>query len=95
MINSPILSIVTPTLGKFSEYWLQQLLAIQGEVEFIWVYPPGAVTPSVEDPRVKIFHSLYQGETAQSRGPSVFSMLLVNMCWLSMMMISCIPRWLP
>jgi glycosyltransferase involved in cell wall biosynthesis len=44
---------------------LQQLLAIQGEVEFIWVYPPGAVTPCVEDPRVKIFHSLYQGETAQ------------------------------
>ena len=65
MTNSPILSIVTPTLGKFSEYWLQQLLTIQGEVEFILVYPPGAVTPSLEDPRVKIFHSLYQGETAQ------------------------------
>ena len=65
MLNSPILSIVTPTLGKFSEYWLQQLLAIQGEVEFIWVYPPGAITPSLEDPRVKIFHSLYQGETPQ------------------------------
>ena len=65
MTNSPILSIVTPTLGKFSEHWLQQLLAIQGEVEFILVYPPGAVTPSLEDPRVKTFHSLYQGETAQ------------------------------
>lgn len=48
MTNSPILSIVTPTLGKFSEHWLQQLLAIQGEVEFILVYPPGTVTPSLE-----------------------------------------------
>ncbi|MGV2390250.1 MAG UNVERIFIED_CONTAM: glycosyltransferase family 2 protein [Microcystis novacekii LVE1205-3] len=62
-VSTPSLSIVTPTLGKFSEYWLQQLLAIQGEVEFIWVYPSRTAIPSIEDPRVKIFHSLYQGET--------------------------------
>ncbi|HBL10901.1 MAG TPA: glycosyl transferase family A [Cyanobacteria bacterium UBA11162] len=65
MLKQPILSIVTPTLGNFSEYWLQQLLSIQGEVEFILVYPPGATAPPIEDPRVKILYSLYKGETPQ------------------------------
>jgi len=64
MTNPPILSIVTPTLGKFSEYWLQQLLAIQ-EVTIDFSLSSWCVTPSLEDTRVKIFHSLYQGETAQ------------------------------
>ena len=65
MPNQPILSVVTPTLGNFSEYWLQQLLSIQGEVEFLFVYPPGVAAAPVTDPRVKILSSLYKGETPQ------------------------------
>jgi glycosyltransferase involved in cell wall biosynthesis len=63
--NQPILSIVSPTIGNFSEYWLQQLLSVQGNVEFILVYPPGTTAAFITDPRVKILYSLYKGETPQ------------------------------
>lgn len=68
--TQPYLSIVTPTLGNFSEYWLQQLLAIKGDentLELILVYPPDAIEakPKINDPRVKIFFSMFKGETSQ------------------------------
>jgi glycosyltransferase involved in cell wall biosynthesis len=65
MYKSPLLSIVSPTIGKFSEHWLEQLLAVKGEVEFIIIYPPGSVAAAIPDPRVKILYSLYKGETPQ------------------------------
>lgn len=62
---TPFLSIVTPTLGNFSEDWINRLLTIKGNVEFILVYPPSAPCPTFSDPRVKILWSSYKGETAQ------------------------------
>lgn len=60
-----ILSIVTPTRGNFSAYWLEQLLQIRGAVQFILVYPPGAKIKQIPDPRIKTIMSPYQGELIQ------------------------------
>lgn len=65
MPYQPILSIITPTRGNFSEYWLQQLLTINGDVQFILVYPPDVNLSPIDDPRVKVMHSPYKGETIQ------------------------------
>jgi glycosyltransferase involved in cell wall biosynthesis len=65
MTRQPLLSIVTPTLGEFSSHWLEQLLKIDGDVEFILVYPPGIKAQPIEQPRIKVLYSLYKGETAQ------------------------------
>ncbi|MFB2936852.1 glycosyltransferase [Aerosakkonemataceae cyanobacterium BLCC-F154] len=65
MNNQPILTIVTPTIGKFSNYWLEQLLKIQGNVEFVLVYYPSVPIPPINDPRVKILTSPYKGEMMQ------------------------------
>lgn len=59
------LSIVTPTLGKFPEYWLEQLLNVRGSVQFILVYPPGVTIKPIDDPRVKVLTSPYKGEVMQ------------------------------
>lgn len=60
-----ILSIVTPTLGKFSDYWLENLLKIQGAVQFILVYPPQFKTRATNDARIKTLISPYKGEMMQ------------------------------
>ncbi|WP_017716196.1 glycosyltransferase family A protein [Kamptonema formosum] len=65
MTEKPILSVVTPTLGTFSEYWIEQLLKVRGEVQFIFVYPPGATPQVPDDPRVKVLISPYKGEVMQ------------------------------
>lgn len=65
MNKPPILSIVTPTRGSFSAYWLEQLLAIKGEVEFVLVYPPDHPVKTIADPRVKLVVSSHKGEMMQ------------------------------
>ena len=54
MNKEVILSIVIPTLGNFSDSWLEQLLRINGDVEFLIVYPPGVKHRNVSDSRVKL-----------------------------------------
>lgn len=65
MKQKPILSIVTPTTGKYSDYWLEQLLKVKGNVEFVLVYYPNIPIRPVDDPRVKILTSPYKGEMMQ------------------------------
>ncbi len=65
MANPILLSIITPTRGNFTDYWLAQLLAMQGAVEFILVYPPEATPRVIDDPRVKTLRSPYKGELIQ------------------------------
>jgi hypothetical protein len=68
MSHSILLSIVTPTRGNFTDYWLEQLLRIQGtaaEIEFVLVYPPGVPQRSIADPRVKSLTSPFKGEMIQ------------------------------
>jgi glycosyltransferase involved in cell wall biosynthesis len=64
-ITSPILSIVTPTRGNFSPNWLEKLLQVEGEVQFILVYPPSAPIQPIADPRVTSLVSPYKGEMMQ------------------------------
>ncbi len=54
MREQPVLSIITPTRGNFSDYWFQQLLSIKGDIQFVLVYPPDATVPSSDDPRVNL-----------------------------------------
>jgi len=65
MSESFILSIVSPTRGNFSDYWLEQLLNIKGNIEFNLVYPPGVVPKQIADSRVKNIISPYKGEIIQ------------------------------
>lgn len=65
MNHKPILSIVSPTRGNFSDYWLEQLLRIEGNVEFVLAYPPGVVPRPIDDVRVKAVVSPYKGEVIQ------------------------------
>jgi hypothetical protein len=65
MNDQPLLSIVTATKGNFSAYWLEQLLKVKGNVQFILVYPPNTPFKSIDDPRVKFLVSPYKGEVMQ------------------------------
>lgn len=60
-----ILSIVTPTVGNFSEYWLENLLKVEGAVQFVLVYPPKTKVRIINDARVKVLISPYKGEMMQ------------------------------
>ncbi|WP_017652331.1 glycosyl transferase family A [Fortiea contorta] len=65
MNNQPFLTLVTATRGNYSDYWLEQLLQIQGDVQFILVYPPGTKIKPIADPRVQSLISPYKGEVMQ------------------------------
>ncbi len=59
------LSIVIPTREGFSEHWIRELIKIKGEVEFIWVHPPGSKKRPVNDSRVRQIISPFRGEIIQ------------------------------
>jgi hypothetical protein len=61
----PLLSIITPTLGKFSDYWLESILKVEGSVEFVLVYPPKVKIKTIDDPRVTELIGPYKGEMPQ------------------------------
>ncbi|KZL49397.1 glycosyl transferase family A [Nodularia spumigena CENA596] len=65
MNNKPLLSIVTATLGKFSDYWLENLLNVEGAVQFVFIYPPQVKIKLIDDPRVTVIVSPYKGEWLQ------------------------------
>ncbi|MDI9639044.1 glycosyltransferase family 2 protein [Geitlerinema splendidum] len=65
MDRQPFLSIVTPTLGRFSADWLEQLLQVRGSVEFVLVYPPNEKIQPPDDPRLRVLYSAYRGEFMQ------------------------------
>jgi hypothetical protein len=59
------LSIVTPTREGFSDHWIRELMKIKGDVDFIWVHPPGSEKRLVDDPRVHQIISPLRGEIIQ------------------------------
>lgn len=65
MREKPILSIITPTTDKYSDYWIEQLLKVKGNVEFVLVYYPDTIVRPVNDSRVKVLISPYKGEMMQ------------------------------
>jgi len=64
-LASPVLSIVTPTRGNFSQDWLDKLLQVEGDVQFILVYPAGVAIRPIADRRVMSLVSPYKGEMMQ------------------------------
>jgi hypothetical protein len=64
-MSKPILSIVIPTREGFAQHWLQELLKIKGEVEFILVHPPGMTKLEICDRRVQQINSSFRGEIIQ------------------------------
>jgi hypothetical protein len=63
--SRPFLSIVVPTREGFSDHWLEGLLQVRGDLEFILVHPPGARLSPVNDPRMKQVISALRGEIIQ------------------------------
>jgi hypothetical protein len=64
-MSKPLLSIVSPTREGFSEHWLEELLKVKGEVEFILVHPPGMAKHPQEDSRLRQISSAIRGEIFQ------------------------------
>jgi hypothetical protein len=64
-MKPPFLSIVTPTREGFSDHWLNALLDVKGDVEFILVHPPGLAKSLVNDPRLHQINSIFRGEISQ------------------------------
>jgi glycosyltransferase involved in cell wall biosynthesis len=64
-IFSPILSIVVPTREGTDRQWLDELLKVRGEVEFILVHPPGMAKYAIEDRRLQQINSSFRGEIIQ------------------------------
>ncbi len=62
---APYLSIVVPMREGVPRDWFDAFLKIQGEVELILVYPPGAQPDAPADPRLKQFISPFRGEIIQ------------------------------
>ena len=61
----PFLSIVVPMREGFSTQWLQALLQIKGDVEFILVHPPSVRPEPIADNRLRQLVSSFRGEIAQ------------------------------
>ncbi len=65
MDSKPLLTIVTATLSNFTEYWLEQLLRVKGDVKFLLIYPPEGTIKKIDDCRVQNIRSPYKGEVIQ------------------------------
>lgn len=64
-MSQPFLSIVVPTREGFDEHWLQELVKITGDVEFILVHPPGMKKHEAIDSRLQQINSSFRGEIIQ------------------------------
>ncbi|MGF1478490.1 MAG: glycosyltransferase [Cyanophyceae cyanobacterium] len=64
-MTKPKLSIVIPMREGVQESWLQELLKVQGEVEFILVYPPSVPFMAIADSRLRQIASPLRGEVIQ------------------------------
>lgn len=69
MTQRPILSIVTPTLGMYSESWLEAMSQLKGisigEIEHVLVYPPGASFGKINAPHIREICCTEKGGTLQ------------------------------
>jgi len=64
-MTKPILSIIIPMRGGVPRSWLDELLKVRGNVEFILVYPPGVCKFESEDTRLHQITTTVQGELNQ------------------------------
>jgi hypothetical protein len=64
-MTKPTLSIIIPMREGVEASWLQEILKIQGSVEFILVYPPHVSFINISDPRLHQITSPLRGELIQ------------------------------
>jgi hypothetical protein len=64
-MTQPQLSIIVPMRGGVQNSWLQELLSVQGDVEFVLVYPPSVPLIAIADPRLRQITSPFRGELIQ------------------------------
>lgn len=64
-MGKPLLSIVIPTRGDFKGYGCNQVLTLEGNIEFIIVHPPATEKFDSSDQRVKQIISPLRGEVFQ------------------------------
>ncbi|MBE9200553.1 transposase [Nodularia sp. LEGE 06071] len=64
-MTKPQLSIIIPMRGGVQNSWLQELLKIRGNAEFILVYPPHVPFIPITEPRLRQITSPLQGEVIQ------------------------------
>ena len=65
IVSKPDLTIVSPTREGFSSHWLDNLLKIEGNVEFILVHPPSMEKVEINDSRVQQINAPFRGEIMQ------------------------------
>jgi hypothetical protein len=64
-MKKPKLSIIIPMRENVDESWLRELLMIQGDVEFILIYPPNVPFIPISDLRLRQITSPLRGELIQ------------------------------
>jgi hypothetical protein len=64
-MTAPYLSIVVPMREGVPKEWFDAFLSVEGDVEFILVYPPGCQPDDYTDPRLRQFVSPFRGEIIQ------------------------------
>lgn len=62
---NPVLSVIIPMRGGVSNQWLEELLKVEGDVEFILTYPPTVKPIPITEPRLRHIRCPLQGEVVQ------------------------------
>lgn len=64
-MNDPTLSIVIPTRPGYSDFWINKLFSIEGNIEFILIHYDKTMLTSAGDNRCKQLISPIRGEVSQ------------------------------
>ncbi|MFM7407047.1 MAG: glycosyltransferase family A protein [Cuspidothrix sp.] len=64
-MTKPKLSIIIPMRDGVEKSWLEELLKVQGNTEFVLVYPPLVNYIPITEPRLRQINSPLQGEVIQ------------------------------
>jgi glycosyltransferase involved in cell wall biosynthesis len=65
ILSNPVLSVIIPMRGGVSQQWLEELLKVEGDVEFILTYPPTVKPFPITEPRLRYVRCPLQGEVVQ------------------------------
>ncbi|WP_107667438.1 transposase [Cyanothece sp. BG0011] len=64
-MKKPTLSVIIPMRDNVPQVWIEALSKVEGNVEFILVYPPEVPLLSNNDPRIRQIVSALRGEVIQ------------------------------
>ncbi|CCQ66719.1 hypothetical protein CWATWH0402_58, partial [Crocosphaera watsonii WH 0402] len=64
-MTKPTLSVIIPMRDNVPQVWIEALAKVEGNVEFILVYPPEVPLLSNDDPRIHQITSPIRGEVVQ------------------------------